>query len=76
MSKLQLLNVFVTERLSAAAVEIFVVVEKIIAEFQEEICRSAEANERLRRLLDMTSSYYLLPFPLSSRTVSRSGAPV
>ncbi|XP_064826589.1 zinc finger protein 420-like [Oncorhynchus masou masou] len=55
MSKLQLLNVFVAERLSAAAVEIFVVVEKIIAEYQEEICRSAEANERLRRLLDMVS---------------------
>ncbi|XP_041709049.2 zinc finger and SCAN domain-containing protein 12-like [Coregonus clupeaformis] len=53
MSKLQLLNVFVTERLSAAAVEIFGVVEKTIAEYQEEICRSAEENERLRRLLDM-----------------------
>eukprot|EP00063_Salmo_salar_P032822 XP_014007657.1 PREDICTED: zinc finger protein 37-like isoform X2 [Salmo salar] len=53
MSKLQLLNVFVTERLSAAAVEIFGVVEKIIAEYREQICRSAEENERLRRLLDM-----------------------
>ncbi|CAB1327754.1 unnamed protein product [Coregonus sp. 'balchen'] len=53
MSKLQLLNVFVTERLSAAAVEIFGAVEKTIAEYQEEICRSAEENERLRRLLDM-----------------------
>nr|XP_029504794.1 zinc finger protein 501-like [Oncorhynchus nerka] len=55
MSKLQLLNVFVTERLSAAAVEIFVVVEKIIAEYQEQICRSAKENERLRRLLDMAT---------------------
>ncbi|XP_064826017.1 zinc finger protein 239-like [Oncorhynchus masou masou] len=55
MSKLQLLNVFVTERLSAAAVEIFVVVEKTIAEYQEEIGRSAEENERLRRLLDMAT---------------------
>eukprot|EP00063_Salmo_salar_P032728 XP_014007563.1 PREDICTED: zinc finger and BTB domain-containing protein 2-like isoform X4 [Salmo salar] len=53
MSKLQLLNVFVTKRLSAAAVEIFGVVEKTIAEYQEEICRSAEENERLRRLLGM-----------------------
>nr|XP_046175092.1 zinc finger protein 583-like [Oncorhynchus gorbuscha] len=55
MSKLQFLNVFVTERLSTAAVEIFVVVEKIIAEHQEEICRSAKENERLRRLLDMAT---------------------
>ncbi|XP_045064338.1 zinc finger protein 239-like [Coregonus clupeaformis] len=53
MSKLQLFNVFVTERLSAAALEIFVAVEKTIAEYQEEICHTAEENERLRRLLDM-----------------------
>ncbi|XP_035601081.1 uncharacterized protein LOC118363896 isoform X2 [Oncorhynchus keta] len=52
MSKLQLLNVFVAERLSAAAVEIFGAVEKTIAEFQELIC-SAEENEGLRRLLAM-----------------------
>ncbi|XP_021464184.2 zinc finger protein 250 [Oncorhynchus mykiss] len=53
MSKLQLLNVFVAERLSAAAVEIFGAVEKTIAEFQELILCSAEENERLRRLLAM-----------------------
>ncbi|XP_038854230.1 zinc finger and SCAN domain-containing protein 21-like [Salvelinus namaycush] len=53
MSKLQLLNVFVTERLSAAAVEIFGAVEKTIAEYREEIFRSAEENERLRREMDM-----------------------
>nr|XP_046179429.1 uncharacterized protein LOC124010800 isoform X2 [Oncorhynchus gorbuscha] len=53
MSKLQLLNVFVTERLSAAAVEIFGAVEKTVAEYREEIFRSAEENERLRREMDM-----------------------
>ncbi|XP_020338022.1 zinc finger protein 2 homolog [Oncorhynchus kisutch] len=53
MSKLQLLNVFVTERLSAAAVEIFGAVEKTIAEYREEIFRSAKENERLRREMDM-----------------------
>ncbi|XP_045553865.1 zinc finger protein 569-like [Salmo salar] len=53
MSKLQLLNVFVTERLSAAAVDIFGAVEKTIAEYREEIFRSAEENERLRRETDM-----------------------
>ena len=55
MSKLQMLNVFVTERLSAAAMEIFGAVEKTVAEYHEEICRSAEENERLRRLLDLVS---------------------
>ncbi|CAB1327753.1 unnamed protein product [Coregonus sp. 'balchen'] len=59
MSKLQLLNVFVTERLSAAAVEIFGAVEKTIAEYQEEICRSAEANERHRRQLDMLLNVFV-----------------
>ncbi|XP_071015820.1 zinc finger protein 583-like [Oncorhynchus clarkii lewisi] len=53
MSKLHLLNVFVTERLSAAAVEIFGAVEKTIAEYREEIFRSAKENERLRREMDM-----------------------
>uniref|UniRef100_A0A4W5RVH3 C2H2-type domain-containing protein n=1 Tax=Hucho hucho TaxID=62062 RepID=A0A4W5RVH3_9TELE len=52
MSKLQLLNVFVTERLSAAAMEIFGAVEKTIAEYREEIFRSAEENERLRKEMD------------------------
>ncbi|KAJ7983649.1 hypothetical protein DPEC_G00374630 [Dallia pectoralis] len=53
MSKLQLLNVFITERLSAAAVEIFVAVQKTIASYQEEIYRAAEENVRLQKLLEM-----------------------
>ncbi|CAB1316898.1 unnamed protein product, partial [Coregonus sp. 'balchen'] len=44
MSKLHRLSVFITEQLSAVAVEIFVVVEKTIAEVQGE-------NDRLRGLL-------------------------
>ncbi|KAK6291744.1 hypothetical protein J4Q44_G00375290 [Coregonus suidteri] len=44
MSKLQLLRVFLNDRLMAAAVEIFGAVEKTIVEYQEE-------NDRLRRLL-------------------------
>ncbi|XP_029595050.1 zinc finger protein 510 [Salmo trutta] len=47
MSKLQLLHVFLNERLTAAAVEIFGAVEKTVAEYQEE-------NYRLRRLLRIT----------------------
>ncbi|XP_041749634.2 zinc finger protein 525-like [Coregonus clupeaformis] len=53
MSKLQLLNVFLTKRLTAAAVEIYVEVEKTIIEYQDEISRSKEEIKRLRRLLDL-----------------------
>ncbi|XP_014023525.1 zinc finger protein 227 [Salmo salar] len=53
MSKMQLLNMFLRERLTAAAVEIFGVVEKTIVEYQEEITRSKEENERLQKMLDM-----------------------
>ncbi|KAK6291742.1 hypothetical protein J4Q44_G00375270 [Coregonus suidteri] len=47
MSKLQLLRWFLNERLTAAAVEIFVAVEKTVVEYQEE-------NDQLRRLLQIT----------------------
>jgi hypothetical protein len=46
MSKIQLLRVFLYDRLTAAAEEIFEVVEKTIAENQEEVVR-------LQRLLDI-----------------------
>ncbi|XP_045069156.1 oocyte zinc finger protein XlCOF8.4 [Coregonus clupeaformis] len=47
MSKLQLLRVFLNERLMATAVDIFGAVEKTVAEYQDE-------NDRLRRLLRIT----------------------
>ncbi|KAJ7999614.1 hypothetical protein DPEC_G00196230 [Dallia pectoralis] len=53
MSKMQLLNVFLRERLTAAAVEIFGEVERTIVEYQDEISRSKEENERLQKLLDL-----------------------
>lgn len=53
MSKLQLLNVFLSQRLTEATVEIFGAVEKTITEFQEEIASSKEEIERLQRLLDL-----------------------
>ncbi|CAB1337688.1 unnamed protein product [Coregonus sp. 'balchen'] len=53
MSKLQLLNVYVTERLTAAVAEISVEVERTVVELYEEISRSKEENDRLRRLLDL-----------------------
>ncbi|CAB1344894.1 unnamed protein product [Coregonus sp. 'balchen'] len=47
MSTLQMLRVFLNERLTAAAVEIFGAVEKTVAEYQDE-------NDRLRSLLRIT----------------------
>uniref|UniRef100_A0A4W5LQ25 C2H2-type domain-containing protein n=1 Tax=Hucho hucho TaxID=62062 RepID=A0A4W5LQ25_9TELE len=55
MAKLQSLSVFVNERLTVAAVEILDVVEKVVAKYQEEISRSKEENDRLRRLLRITT---------------------
>lgn len=46
MSNIQLLRVFLNERLTYAAEEIFGVVEKTIVEYQEEVVR-------LQRLLDI-----------------------
>ncbi|XP_035653353.2 zinc finger protein 629-like [Oncorhynchus keta] len=53
MSKMQLLQDYLNERLTAVAVEIFGAVENTIADYQEEISRSNEEIERLRRLLDL-----------------------
>ncbi|CAB1350435.1 unnamed protein product, partial [Coregonus sp. 'balchen'] len=52
MSKLELFNAYLTERLTAAAMEITSAVERTITDYQEEISRSKEENERLRLLLD------------------------
>nr|XP_046188660.1 uncharacterized protein LOC124017492 [Oncorhynchus gorbuscha] len=52
MSKLQSLRVFLNDRLTAAAVEIFGAVEKTVVEYQEE-------NDRLRRLLRITPEIQL-----------------
>lgn len=51
MAKLQQLNVFITDRLAVAAMEIFGALEKTVVESQEEILRCKEENDRLRRLL-------------------------
>ncbi|XP_041727026.1 histone-lysine N-methyltransferase PRDM9-like [Coregonus clupeaformis] len=52
MSKLQVLNAFLTQKLTEAAVEIFGAVEKTITEYEEEMSRSNEERKRLQRLLD------------------------
>ncbi|XP_051918715.1 oocyte zinc finger protein XlCOF8.4-like [Hippocampus zosterae] len=52
MCKVDILRALLSQRLSAAVEEIFVVFEKTIAEYEEELCRTKEENERQRRLLD------------------------
>ncbi|XP_029566049.1 zinc finger protein 664 [Salmo trutta] len=53
MSKILLFRVFLNQRLTAAAEEIFEVVEQTIAEYQEECFRTKEENVRLQKLLDI-----------------------
>ncbi|XP_078020010.1 uncharacterized protein LOC117245913 [Epinephelus lanceolatus] len=52
MSKVQMLRALMKQRLTAAAEEIFGLFERTIAEYEEELCRSKEENERQRKLLD------------------------
>ncbi|KAM6952941.1 uncharacterized protein PEZ65_016474 [Lycodopsis pacificus] len=52
MSKLEMLRSFVNQRLTAAYEEIFGLLERTIAEYEEELYRSKEENKRQRKLLD------------------------
>ncbi|KAM6919940.1 uncharacterized protein PEZ65_011979 [Lycodopsis pacificus] len=49
MSKVQMLRCLVNQRLTAAAEEIFGLFERTIAEYEEELSRSKEENERQLR---------------------------
>ncbi|XP_034387734.1 zinc finger protein 112-like [Cyclopterus lumpus] len=60
MTKLELLNAFLNDRLTAAADEIFRAVKSTVAEYQSEILRSKEENERLKRLLNVAVQRLLL----------------
>ncbi|XP_061612795.1 zinc finger protein 879-like isoform X2 [Phyllopteryx taeniolatus] len=52
MFKVQMLRALVNERLSSAVEEIFVVLERTIADYEDELCRTKEENHRQRQLLD------------------------
>uniref|UniRef100_A0A672ZGI0 C2H2-type domain-containing protein n=1 Tax=Sphaeramia orbicularis TaxID=375764 RepID=A0A672ZGI0_9TELE len=52
MSFLQILRSLVEQRLTAAAEEIFGLFERTIAEYEEELCRTKEENQRQRQILD------------------------
>uniref|UniRef100_A0A1A7YCZ0 C2H2-type domain-containing protein n=1 Tax=Iconisemion striatum TaxID=60296 RepID=A0A1A7YCZ0_9TELE len=51
MTKLQLLNAYLTERLTAVVKEVLDVVEDTVAEYREETARTRRENESLRRQL-------------------------
>ncbi|XP_008294283.1 zinc finger protein 45-like [Stegastes partitus] len=60
MTKLELLNVFLNDRLTAAAEEIFRAVKDAVLEQQGELLRSQQENERLKRLLNVAVQRLLL----------------
>uniref|UniRef100_A0A673WT09 Zinc finger and SCAN domain-containing protein 22-like n=1 Tax=Salmo trutta TaxID=8032 RepID=A0A673WT09_SALTR len=68
MSKLQLFRMFLNERLTTAAVDIFGAVEKTVVEYQEE-------NDRLRRLLEITSEVQLCRTESLQLSVSEEEVP-
>ncbi|XP_061620927.1 oocyte zinc finger protein XlCOF8.4-like [Phyllopteryx taeniolatus] len=52
MCKVEMLRALLNARLSAAVDEIFAVFERTLAEYEEELSRTKDENERQRRLLD------------------------
>ncbi|XP_074542191.1 uncharacterized protein LOC141802551 [Halichoeres trimaculatus] len=52
MFKIQTVRGFIIQRLSAAAEEIFELFERTIAEYEEQLCRSKEENQRQQKLLE------------------------
>uniref|UniRef100_A0A672ZFK5 C2H2-type domain-containing protein n=1 Tax=Sphaeramia orbicularis TaxID=375764 RepID=A0A672ZFK5_9TELE len=50
--KAQILRSLMEQRLTAAAEEIFGLFERTIAEYEEELCRTKEENQRQRQILD------------------------
>ncbi|KAK7889196.1 hypothetical protein WMY93_024756 [Mugilogobius chulae] len=50
--KIDVVRALVNKRLTAAAEEIFALVERTIVEYEEELCRSKEENQRKQQLLD------------------------
>ncbi|XP_041664394.1 uncharacterized protein LOC121523540 isoform X2 [Cheilinus undulatus] len=82
MSQVQILRVFVNQRLTAAAEEIFELFERSIAEYEEQLSRSKEENERQQKLLDSVLSPQLriqksaCTADIQQLLVSRKQAPV
>ncbi|XP_072300171.1 uncharacterized protein [Eucyclogobius newberryi] len=73
MSKGQTLRALVNKRLTAAAEEIFALVERTIAEYEEELCRSKEENQRKQNLLDCVLSPQVRVQRLDGETRAKPG---
>lgn len=73
MTKLELLNVFLNDRLTAAAEDIFRAVKDTVVEYQSEILRSKEENERLKRLLNVAVQRLLLQSGEEHRLTALTG---
>ncbi|XP_074543352.1 uncharacterized protein LOC141803288 [Halichoeres trimaculatus] len=61
MFQVQTLRGFINQRLSAAAEEIFELFERTIAEYEEQLCRAKEENQRQKKLLDAGFNPQLRP---------------
>ncbi|XP_071758979.2 uncharacterized protein LOC139914540 [Centroberyx gerrardi] len=75
MTKLELLNVFLNDRLTAAAADIFRAIKETVVEYQSEILRSKEENERLKRLLNVAVQRLLLQSEPHSIQPQEDGQP-
>lgn len=73
MTRLEMLNVFVNDRLTAAADDIFRAVKDAVVEYQAELLRSKEENERLKRLLSAAVQRLLLQPEPQSGQVQENG---
>uniref|UniRef100_A0A672YS44 Gastrula zinc finger protein XlCGF57.1-like n=1 Tax=Sphaeramia orbicularis TaxID=375764 RepID=A0A672YS44_9TELE len=61
--KKQILRSLVEQRLTAAAEEIFGLFERTIAEYEEELCRTKEENQRQKQILDEVWNLKVLTIP-------------
>ncbi|KAJ0066251.1 hypothetical protein NL108_004147 [Boleophthalmus pectinirostris] len=75
MSKSQTLRALVNERLTAAAEEIFALFERTIAEYEEEVCRSKEENQRKQEQLDSILSPRVVLLRTGVQIPSKSPGP-
>ncbi|XP_030002499.1 zinc finger protein 160-like [Sphaeramia orbicularis] len=64
--KKQILRSLVEQRLTAAAEEIFGLFERTIAEYEEELCRTKEENQRQKQILDEVWNLKVLTIPAGS----------
>ncbi|XP_030002916.1 uncharacterized protein LOC115428216 isoform X2 [Sphaeramia orbicularis] len=61
--KLQMLRSLVEQRLTAAAEEIFGLVERTMVEYEEELCQTKEENQRQKQILDSVLNPQVVAHP-------------